>query len=87
MTVSIVPPRLEAADPYSRLSHNLEQGPALFKVRRAATQERTEGTTVPSMSSSEIPLMTNNRDRMGKNRNLDGQVAGASRPVDLRNGR
>jgi hypothetical protein len=30
----------------------------LFKVRRGATQERTDGTTVPSMSSSDVPLMT-----------------------------
>ena len=31
----------------------------MFKVRRRATQGRTDGTTVPSMSSSDIPLMTN----------------------------
>ncbi len=34
----------------------------MFKVRRGATQERTDGTTVPSMSSSDIPLMTNTDD-------------------------
>ncbi len=31
----------------------------MFKVRCGATQGRPEGTTVPSMSSSDVPLMTN----------------------------
>ena len=31
----------------------------MFKVVRDATQGRPEGTTVPSMTSSDVPLMTN----------------------------